>query len=92
MTTGDYSRSHGAGHGAERAEPRAEPDALTRKARDRREADELLARMRESLTPPRCTCGHPQTDHDDGTGQCMDFYRVSDDEDVDCWCTQFTQS
>jgi hypothetical protein len=95
MSVEDYSRYHGAGHRAERPERRTEPDALTRKARERRETDELFARWRRDImemrTSPLCTCKHPQIKHDDGTGQCMDRYKVAaDDEYVDCWCTEFT--
>lgn len=87
---GDYQRAGGVRH----AEPSAEPvreDALTRKARVRKETDALFARMRAEMSSPKlCTCGHRQMKHDDGTGQCRDVYRVSSEgESTPCWCMQF---
>lgn len=88
---GDYQRAGGVRH----AEPSAAPvreDALTRKARRRRETDAMLARMREEMMAPKpkCTCGHRQLEHDDGTGQCRGLYRVSSEgESTACWCKQF---
>lgn len=94
MSAEDYSRYHGAGYGANQPEPQTEPDALTRKARQRERGKELFARWRRDImerrSSPLCTCEHPQIEHDDGTGQCMDRFTVAVDEYEDCWCTEFT--
>jgi len=72
----DYYGTHGQG------ETSGLPmDSLSRRARRRTE----LERMRSAT----CTCGHQQIQHDDGRGQCMDWYHVSRDERQQCWCVEF---
>jgi hypothetical protein len=79
MSHSDY---YGTGHGQGELPDDLPMDALSRRARRKKEQEEWQR--------ARCTCGHNRLSHDDGRGQCFNWFHVSDDEDdVQCWCTEF---